>query len=134
MGQAAGVPSPGNEDSVGRILARMRTAKNLTGKQLAVLVGMSQPKISRLERGIGAADPEDVARIARALGADEPEVLRLVEIVERSQAGVSDWLPNPDRLASRQITVARSEAESHTFRVFQPAVIPGPLQTSEYAR
>lgn len=134
MGQPSGPPSSNGEESVGRALARMRRARNLTGRELGDLVGMSQPTISRLERGIGSPNPADVSRVARALGADEAEIRRLVELAERSQRRVADWLPNPARLASRQRNVGQSEATARTFRVFQPAVIAGPLQTSEYAR
>jgi len=134
VSQASGAPSPDSEERVGAILARMRRAKNLTGGQLGDLVSMSQPKISRLERGIGSADPEDVGRIAEALGADDDQVAHLKELAERAQTRPPDWLPNSSRLASRQRDVARWEADARTFRLFQTAVIAGPLQTSGYAR
>jgi len=134
VSQASGAPSPDSEDQVGAILARMRRARNLTGGQLGDLVGMSQPKISRLERGVGSVDPEDVVLIARALGANEDQIAWLTELAERGQTRTSDWLPNPHRLGSRQRDIARWEAEARTFRLFQTAIIAGPLQTSGYAR
>ena len=123
-----------DDEAVGSVLARLRRAKRLTGGQLGKLVGMSQPKISRLENGVGFPDPEDVGRVARALGADEALVLSLMELAERSHNRMTDWRPFPLALANRQRTVGGWESDVRTFRVFQPAVIVGLLQTSEYAR
>lgn len=112
----------------------MRRAQRLTGAQLAELVGMSQPKISRIERGRGLPDPEDIATIARALGADETLVRSLMERAEQSHDRMTDWRPTSATLASRQENVADWEAATRTVRDFQPAVLPGLAQTGEYAR
>lgn len=126
--------SSGADGSVGRILGELRRARKLTGAQLAKRVGMSQPKISRLENGIGFPDPEDVGRIARELGAGDGEVQRLVELAERAHNRMTDWRPFPTALASKQRNVARSEVNSQVIRYFEQAIIPGLLQTSGYAR
>lgn len=133
MSDTSGTPSPSGDEHVGHALARLRRTRNLTGAQLGNLVGMSQPKISRLERGLGAPDPDDVARIARALDADEDQVRRLVELAEDSLR-VADWHPISASLVSRQRDIGQRESEARVFRYFQPTVISAPLQTSEYAR
>jgi transcriptional regulator with XRE-family HTH domain len=112
----------------------MRRDQRLTGAQLAKRVGMSQPKISRLENGIGLPDPEDVARIARELGAGAEEIRRLMELAERSHNRMTDWRPFPVALASKQRVVARSEFDARVIRQFEQAIICGLLQTSGYAR
>jgi transcriptional regulator with XRE-family HTH domain len=128
-----GTPS-GADEPVGRVLAAMRQAQKLTGAQLAKRVGMSQPKISRIENGIGLPDPDDVGRIARALGAGDGETQRLKELAERLHTRMTDWQPFPMTLASKQRDVAHREADAQTVRQFEPAVICGLLQTSGYAR
>ncbi|HEU4349951.1 MAG TPA: helix-turn-helix transcriptional regulator [Actinoplanes sp.] len=130
----AGGASFDPDQPVGPVLARMRRARKLTGGQLGRLVGMSQPKISRLENGIGLPDPQDVRAVARALGADEALVNQLTDQAERSQNRMTDWRPVPVALAGRQRSIGQQEAEARAFRVFQPAVVVGLLQTSEYAR
>ncbi|MFC3741075.1 helix-turn-helix domain-containing protein [Paractinoplanes deccanensis] len=116
------------------MLARMRRARELTGAMLAAQVGMSQPKISRIERGQGAADPEDVAVIARALGATESEAQALKERAERAHNRVTDWRPTATNLAGRQGTLAGWELAATEIRDFQPALITGLLQSDRYAR
>jgi transcriptional regulator with XRE-family HTH domain len=134
MVEATGSPSSRGDEDLGKVLARLRRKKGLTGVELGNEVGLSQPTISRLERGIGLPNPEDVRKIAAALDADEPEIQRLVALAERSSGQVVHWRPNPVQLASRQHTALERESTSRTFRSFEPALIAGPLQTSEYAR
>ncbi len=131
--EAAGHP-PEPDDWLGPTIARMRKAQGLTGHQLGKQVGMSQAKISRLENGIGFPDPGDVARIGRALGADEQQINHLVTMAERAHDRMTDWRPLPLSLAATQQTVGQLESEARTIRVFQPAIVAGLLQTSEYAK
>lgn len=127
--------TPGDDDEpVGAVLARMRRAKRLTGAKLAAMVRMSQPKISRIERGNGLPDPADVGTIARALGADESLVRALMERAERSHDRMTDWRPASPSLAGRQKTMTDWESAAAVVRTFEPALVPGALQTSGYAK
>ncbi|SNT64165.1 Helix-turn-helix domain-containing protein [Asanoa hainanensis] len=123
-----------NASALGARLARLRRAQNLTGRQLGRIVGLSQPKISRLENGVGPADTADVERIARALGAPDDIVAELVELAELSHERMTDWRPLGPSLAHRQRSAGAIEADVRVLRVFQPLVIPGLLQSSDYAR
>jgi len=130
---ASGAPD-GPEEPVGVVLARLRRARGLTGAVLAAMTGMSQPKISRIERGKGLPDPEDVGALARALGADEQTVAGLKERAERSHDQITDWRPASESLVVRQTNMARWESTAREVREFEPAVLPGLLQTSGYAK
>lgn len=133
MAAAAGTPAVPDEP-VGAVLARLRRARGLTGAALADLVGMSQPKISRIERGQGTPEPRDVGEIARALGATEPEARALMERAERAHGRMTDWRPTSDSIAARQDSLVGWEAAATVTREFQPAVIPGLLQSGGYAK
>nr|WP_221378810.1 helix-turn-helix transcriptional regulator [Actinoplanes polyasparticus] len=133
MAATSGAPR-GDAEPVGVVLSRMRRAKRLTGARLAAMVGMSQPKISRIERGKGLLDPEDVGAIARALGADESLTRDLMDRAERSQDRMTDWRPASVGLAAQQKTLQDWEFAATSIRAFEPALIPGPLQTSGYAK
>jgi transcriptional regulator with XRE-family HTH domain len=131
----ASVGSPGDEDEpVGIILARMRRAKRITGAELAALVGMSQPKISRIERGKGLVNPEDIGIIARALGADGAHAQVLMDRVEQSRDRMTDWRPTSAGLTGQQKTIGDWEVAATAVRDFQPVLVPGLLQTSGYAK
>jgi transcriptional regulator with XRE-family HTH domain len=122
------------EEPVGVTLARIRRAKKLSGKALGELAGMSQAKISRIENGITTVEPEDVRALARALQVSGELEHRLVDAVDRAHDRMTDWRPTQADVADRQRDVARLENTTREFRVFQPAVVVGLLQTSEYAR
>jgi transcriptional regulator with XRE-family HTH domain len=121
-------------EPVGAVLARWRRRKKIPGQALGERVGMSQAKVSRIETGAVAPDPADVRRIADALSVPDDEVERLVEMAEHTTNQLTDWRPTHLGLANRQRDVRQLEASTRELRVFQPAVVIGLMQTSEYAR
>ena len=126
--------SPDSAAPVGEILARMRKAKRLTGAELAAIVEMSQPKISRIERGQVLADPADIGVIARALGADEALANRLMERTERSHNRITDLRPTAIDLANSQKGMTDWESAARVVRDFESAVFSGLLQSGAYAQ
>jgi len=125
--QEAGTP-------VGEVLAGLRKTAGVTGQQLGRLVGMSQAKISRIETGSVMPDPEDVEQLATALGASDHVVRKLVDQAAQSHDRITEWRFRSPSVAGRQNDLARLEAKTRVFRIFQPVVVIGLLQTSEYAR
>jgi transcriptional regulator with XRE-family HTH domain len=133
MPEDDGAPD-GHGESVGAALARMRRSSGLTGAKLAALVGMSQPKISRIERGIGSLDAGDVGTLARSLGADETTTRSLMERAERTHDRMTEWGPAVVGLAGGQTRIGDWEYSAKIMRTFEPALVPGLLQTSGYAK
>jgi transcriptional regulator with XRE-family HTH domain len=129
-----GMPPDSGDVPIGKVLAQLRRRAKLTGHQLARRVDMSQAKISRIENGVGFTAPGDVEILARTLGAPQATIDRLVEQAERSNDRMTDWRPTRGAVANMQREVEKLEASTSVFRVFQPAVIVGLAQTSEYAR
>jgi len=124
----------GSDEPVGVALARWRKSKQISGQVLGELVGMSQATISRFENGTSSPDPHLVRRIGEALELPADEIERLVGLVDRPSEVLIDWQSTQPGLADRQHFVRRLEASARDTRIFQPAVVPGLLQTSEYAR
>ncbi|MEU4690334.1 helix-turn-helix transcriptional regulator [Actinoplanes sp. NPDC023714] len=121
-------------EPVGAILLRWRKRRRLTGQQLGDRVGMSQAKISRLETGAVAAEPGDVRLLAEALEMPAVEAERVVELAEHADDRLIEWTSAGADQATRQHEIGRAEAAAKEIRILQPTVIPGLLQTSEYAR
>lgn len=100
----------------------------------AAASGLTQAKISRLERGLYTPNPEDVKALARAYKA--PAAAR--RELERTAKDLAE-----NRVYSRvvlqrgawklQKQTGRIEAASERVRTFQPMLIPGLLQTRAYA-
>jgi transcriptional regulator with XRE-family HTH domain len=137
-----GVPPPStpapsttpDDISFGAALGRLRRRARLTGKELGHRAGMSQAKISRIETGAATVDPDEVPALTRALKLTAEETRRLTELAQRGHNQMTDWRPTQYGSADRQREFAQLEATTREFRVFQPAVVVGLLQTSEYAR
>ncbi|NMO53150.1 helix-turn-helix domain-containing protein [Actinoplanes sp. TBRC 11911] len=125
---------PDSDEPVGEALARMRKARRLTGAELAAQVAMSQPKISRIERGQVLADPADIALIAQVLGADEATIGRLVERTERGHDRLTDLRPTSIDLSNSQKAMIEWESTARETRCFESVAITGLLQTGAYAR
>jgi transcriptional regulator with XRE-family HTH domain len=123
----------GRTEPVGAILARWRKRRRLTGQALGERVGMSQAKISRLETGAVSAEPHDVRLLAEALEMPPGEVERVVGLAEHADNQLIEWIP-AGGLADAQQMYGQIEMATRELRVFQPAVVPGLMQTSEYAR
>src|SRR5436305_4684461 len=137
MTEGPATESPGREAAsvpVGRTLAALRRDKGLTGAQLGRLAGMSQAKISRIETGALAPDRGDVERLARALDARPDVVRRLVDQVEGRHNRMTDWrlTASGGRVSKGQKEIAAIEDSTTVFRLFNPTVFSGLLQTAEY--
>jgi transcriptional regulator with XRE-family HTH domain len=122
-----------DDEPVGAVLKRMRQDKRMSGQKIAAIVHISQSTVSRIERGLGSTDPDDVRKIAQALGATDLVVRDLMERAERSHDRMTDWRPTTAALANRQKSMAGWESEADAIYDFQPALLPGLLQTSGYA-
>jgi transcriptional regulator with XRE-family HTH domain len=119
---------------VGQEIARLRHLAGLTGQQLADLIQWSQAKISRVETGVTAASASDVRLLGHALNVPEDQIQLLVEQTEHERVQMTDWRVGKAGLASKQREYGLMEERAKIVRVFQPVVIPGLLQTADYAR
>ncbi|MFE0156527.1 helix-turn-helix domain-containing protein [Nonomuraea sp. NPDC059007] len=104
-------------------LREYRKMAGMRQKALAAMLGWSVSKISMVERGERPAD-EDFARAAdTALGA---------------RGGLLDWWRQTVEHAARWpvwlAQLAEVEQQADTLRLWQPLIVPGMLQTPEYAR
>lgn len=100
----------------------------------AAAAGISQPGLSRIERGGLVPSPETVESLARVYGADPDITTRLVELATAIR---------PEHLDSRiimqrglnhfQERLGKVERSSALIRAYQPNIILGMLQTAAYA-
>lgn len=117
---------------IGVELARYR---NEAGMSLAVAsghTGMSKAKIGHMETGRQQQAPEDMALLLKTYGAEQHDIDRLTTLTGRADQAtwwgpwahvVPDWLK----------TFVGLEGLAEREFVFEPVIIPGLLQTEEYA-
>jgi transcriptional regulator with XRE-family HTH domain len=116
---------------LGALLRKLRTGKNLTVEQAADQLLFSMSKLSRMETGHGIATPRDIRDLCDLYGVtDQAERDRMMSLArEGKQAG---WWQGYD--LDYFGTYVGLEAAAVEIRYYQSGIVPGLLQTAEYAR
>jgi transcriptional regulator with XRE-family HTH domain len=120
---------------LGSELRQVRMLAGLSGREMARQTGISQPTVVRIERGesLPSLPQVDAWSAAAKVPADRRAVLvALLDAAVNEVATFRDKLA--DGLVAVQVAVQELEATSRTVRNFQPGIVPGLLQTAEYAR
>lgn len=119
---------------LGRRLRETRRSAGLTGVRLAELLSWSQPKISKIETGRQVPSAAEITAWTRACGL--PQLTD--DLVTRLNDLESMWVDWKSQLhggfGGIQSRMASEEERVRLFRVYEPMIIPGLLQTPGYAR
>ncbi|MGC4744394.1 helix-turn-helix domain-containing protein [Micromonospora sp. DT201] len=114
-------------------LRRLREAAGLTGDQVIERIGWaSASKLSRLENGRSRPDPQDVRVLLDLYGADAAAQEELLAFAEAGDIKV--WLKNFPVMTQQQRSWAELEAGCAEISEYNPVLVPGLLQTPEYAQ
>jgi transcriptional regulator with XRE-family HTH domain len=120
--------------ALGHRLRELRTAANLSGRQLAELLSWPASKISKLENGRQTPSDDDIRAWTRATGG-EAETEALLASLHTLEVQHAEWRRVLQAgIRPRQNELADLDRQTRLFRVFESTVIPGLLQTAEYAR
>ncbi|GAA0544302.1 helix-turn-helix domain-containing protein [Actinomadura livida] len=120
-------------EALGLRLRELRQDGRLPQRRLATLAGWHESKVSKIEHGKQTPSEDDIRTWCRLVGAEE-HVPDLIATVRNISSAYMEWRREWRAGAHRrQQTIAAQEAETRLFRVFEPIVIPGLLQTREYA-
>ena len=115
---------------LGALLRKLRTEKGLTVEQAAERLMISMSKLSRMETGHGVASPRDIRDLCDLYGViDEAERDRMTQLAREGKR--TGWWQGYDLPYSTYVGL---EAEAIAISDFQSSVIPGLLQTADYAR
>jgi transcriptional regulator with XRE-family HTH domain len=119
----------------GNRLRRLREEAELSGKELAERLSWPASKVSRLENGRQTASAEDVRAWTKAVGTTADVRDQLVADLRSLRVEYATWRRQlRTGFAPRQRAgVVLSQATSR-FRGLTTAIMPGLLQTADYAR
>jgi transcriptional regulator with XRE-family HTH domain len=110
------------------MLRSLRAAQRLTTEQVASRIGVSRSKISRLENGRRGASKDDITRLCDLYQVDEEGRSRLAELATEGKQRTS-W-----PLSEQYFDYFGLEAEAESISDYGLAIVPGLLQTADYAR
>lgn len=119
---------------LGGLLRRLRKAAGLSGPVLSGRVGVSQSHLSRVELGEAVATAELVDRWTRETGASPADREAATDLAKAVAAEFVSWR---EALGSGMVKLQRdaldAESAASTRIAYVPALIPGLMQTAEYA-
>ncbi|MFE2634936.1 helix-turn-helix domain-containing protein [Streptomyces scopuliridis] len=120
--------------ALGRRLRELRRQAGMTGKQLAETLSWAPSKVSKLENGRQTPTDGDIHGWTQVTGS-QGEAAALLASLHTLEVQHSEWQRQlKSGLASHQRELADLDVQTKFFRVFEATVIPGLLQTGEYAR
>lgn len=115
-------------------MRRIREQRGMSGRELAQHVRISQSKVSRIESGRTVPTLSEVTAWANAVDVSDEYRELLVALAESAYTEVHSWPVTLQMRAHIQDEIEERELHARVVRVFQSSVVPGLLQTAEYAR
>lgn len=116
-------------------LRRAREAASLTQEQVVRELDWSLSKLIRIETGAVGVSTTDLRALLQLYGiTDSDRVTELTEIARASRRKPTWWSAYRDLIPEGLRKLAELEGAASVVRTFHPLLIPGPLQTAEYAR
>ncbi len=137
--EGQGLPERGSPSVRGRRLAaelrRLRERTGLTGEEVADRVGWSGSKVSRIELHHTGVKPADLRKLLDLYQVGERRREELLALA-RESAGKSPLrkITSGFPPESEYEAYLSAEAEAESVRNWEPQIVPGLLQTPDYAR
>ncbi len=124
-----------NRSELGAALRALRQASGTEAKTVARSSVMSASKLSKIETGKLSPSADDVDRILTSIGVSDAVKAEYMEAARAVTTEATAWrLIQRAGLHKAQKQLQAVEADMDLLRVFQPALVPGLLQTPEYMR
>ena len=125
---AAGSPIVRRRE-LGALLKALRNGKGWTAEQVADRLLISPSKLSRLETGQRGASARDIRDLCNLYEVDDEQRQHLIELAREGKRRAW-WQP----LALPYSTYVGLEDEATSIKDYGLAIMPGLLQTADYAR
>jgi len=117
-------PTTGPLDFFGAEVRRWRTAAGLSQEQLGQRVGYSGAQVGKVETGERAPSQDFAQHCDQALPGAGGLFLRIYHLARRWDGGYPSWF----------VEWVQAEGRAITLHTWEPLLIPGLVQTPEYAR
>ncbi|TVZ97575.1 helix-turn-helix transcriptional regulator [Streptomyces sp. BK340] len=122
-----------NKAELGSALRALRQASGKEAKTVARRAAMSSSKLSKIENGSVMPSVVDVEQILTAIGVSEDVKAEYMSVARAAATEATAWrLYRRLGYHRKQQQIQAIESRTTLLRLFQPALVPGLLQTPEY--
>ncbi|NKY48010.1 DUF5753 domain-containing protein [Nocardia cerradoensis] len=121
-------------EALGLRLRELRRDANLTGRRLAELAGWHESKTSRIEYGKQTPSESDLSAWCTHTNSRDqlPDLIATLRNVEAAYMELRRM--NGTGTRRRQKQLIKIEGQARLMRWYEPFIVPGLLQTSDYAQ
>lgn len=121
---------------LGEELRRLRLDAGLTSRDAGRLAGWHQSKVSRIETGASGVKAADVTLLLEVYGVGDPQLRSLLETLAGAADGAGSgwWHAFRGLIPPEYRDFISLEANACAARTLETSVVPGLLQTPDYAR
>ncbi len=115
----------------------LRALRFRSGSELARALGWQQTKVSKLERGVQLPKSSELELWVRETGADSDVLAELIDLLAAARLEYRSWgdaWQTPGGIGASQDEIAELDARATRIWEYQPAMVPGLVQTVAYAR
>ncbi len=115
-------------------LRRLRRGVELTIEDVAKQLRISESRLSRIETGKAAAQSRDIKKLLDLYGVTDETQRELLLQIAREAQQKGWWTDYEEVLPAGFETYVGLETEAERLRVYATILVPGLLQTEDYAR
>jgi transcriptional regulator with XRE-family HTH domain len=131
----ASSPADGARTALGRRLREIREDAGLTGRALADLAGWPRTKVSKIEHGNQAPTVKDIEAWCRHTGTEDQQA----DLIASMRAVTGQWIEwrravRAKGLRGVQDSYVALWERTRQFRIYEASILPGLIQTEDYAR
>ncbi|MEO5878483.1 MAG: helix-turn-helix transcriptional regulator [Streptosporangiaceae bacterium] len=123
-----------SRDRLAAELSSLRRMSGVSGREMARQIGISQSKVSRVESGHTLPTITEINAWAHAVAATPRQHRLLIACAEGAFTEVTTWRMGLRGRAHLQGAVQERESAASRLELYQPSVVPGLLQTPQYAQ
>ncbi|MDQ3151132.1 MAG: helix-turn-helix transcriptional regulator [Actinomycetota bacterium] len=121
-------------NALGQRLRELRRQAQLSGKGLAESLSWQASKVSKIENGKQSPTDDDIKAWTRATNS-ERETEALLASLHTLEVQHAEWQRVLKAgMLGHQLELSEQDAKTKLYRSFEPAVVPGLVQTAEFAR
>ncbi|MGA4838152.1 helix-turn-helix domain-containing protein [Streptomyces sp. G45] len=115
-------------------LRRCRDHAGVDSRQAARCISASESTLSRVETGLGALKEDQVERLLDLYGVRDPQERNRIALLVREAAQPEVWQPYAQVAPASLRPLLAMEPAARRIISYEPQLVPGWLQTEEYAQ